>query len=62
MLNQDKKINLIKSFSIEFDELESKNAKDILSWAMEKFSPKIAFASSFGAEDVVVIDLMFKNQ
>ncbi|MDP8905953.1 MAG: phosphoadenosine phosphosulfate reductase family protein, partial [Thermoproteota archaeon] len=25
---------------------------------MKKFSPKIAFASSFGAEDVVVIDLM----
>ena len=27
---------------------------------MEKFSPKIAFASSFGAEDVVLIDLMVK--
>lgn len=45
---------------MDFDELEKKNAKDVLSWAMEKFSPKIAFASSFGAEDVVVIDLMVK--
>jgi phosphoadenosine phosphosulfate reductase len=60
MLNQDKKVNLIKSSSMDFDELDTKNAKDILSWSLEKFSPRIAFASSFGAEDVVVIDLMIK--
>src|SRR6476469_4349216 len=60
MLNQDKKVNLIKSSSMDFDELDTKNAKDILSWSLEKFSPSIAFASSFGAEDVVVIDLMIK--
>jgi phosphoadenosine phosphosulfate reductase len=60
MLNHDKQTNSIKSLSMDFDELEKKNAKDVLSWAMEKFSPKIAFASSFGAEDVVVIDLMVK--
>ncbi|MBA3977262.1 MAG: phosphoadenylyl-sulfate reductase [Nitrosopumilus sp.] len=60
MLNHDKQTNSIKPVSIHFEELETKNAKDILSWSMEKFSPKIAFASSFGAEDVVVIDLMNK--
>ncbi len=60
MLNHDKQTNSIKSLSMDFDKLEKKNAKDILSWSMEKFSPKIAFASSFGAEDVVVIDLMVK--
>ncbi len=58
MLNHDKQTNSIKSLSMDFDELEKKDAKDILSWSMKKFSPKIAFASSFGAEDVVVIDLM----
>lgn len=58
MLNSDRQTNSIKSLSMDFDELEKKDAKDVLSWAMEKFSPKIAFASSFGAEDVVVIDLM----
>jgi phosphoadenosine phosphosulfate reductase len=60
MLNHDKQTNSVKSLSMDFDELEKKDAKDILSWSMEKFSPKIAFASSFGAEDVVVIDLMVK--
>jgi len=60
MLNHDKQTNSIKSLSMDFDELEKKNAIDILSWSMKKFSPKIAFASSFGAEDVVVIDLMVK--
>lgn len=58
MLNSDRQTNSIKSLSMDFDELEKKDAKDVLSWALEKFSPKIAFASSFGAEDVVVIDLM----
>ncbi len=60
MLNHDKQTNSIKSLSMDFDELEKKNTKDILSWSMKKYSPKIAFASSFGAEDVVVIDLMVK--
>lgn len=60
MLNPDEQTNSIKSLAMDFDELEKKNAKDVLSWAMKKFSPKIAFASSFGAEDVVVIDLMAK--
>ena len=60
MLNPDRQTSSIKSLSMDFDELEKKDAKDILSWALEKFSPKIAFASSFGAEDVVVIDLMVK--
>lgn len=60
MLNSDRQTNSIKSLSMDFDELEKKDAKDVLSWALEKFSPKIAFASSFGAEDVVVIDLMVK--
>ena len=60
MLHPDTQTSSIKSLSMDFDELEKRNAKDILSWSMEKFSPKIAFASSFGAEDVVVIDIMVK--
>lgn len=41
-------------------ELESKDASAVLRWAIEAFFPKIGFASSFGAEDVVVIDLIAK--
>lgn len=41
-------------------ELEKKSAEEILKWAVENFSPKIALASSFGAEDVVLIDLLSK--
>jgi phosphoadenosine phosphosulfate reductase len=58
--NQDIKINNVKFSSIDFEAFEKKNAEDILSWSMEMFYPKISFASSFGAEDVVVIDLMMK--
>jgi phosphoadenosine phosphosulfate reductase len=60
MANQDTKINSLKLSSTDFDEFEMMNAEDILSWSMEKFYPRISFASSFGAEDVVVIDLMMK--
>lgn len=40
--------------------LESQDAQAILQWTVETFHPKVAFASSFGAEDVVVIDLLSK--
>jgi len=38
--------------------LEGKDALAVLRWGAENFFPKIGFASSFGAEDVVVIDLI----
>ena len=40
--------------------LESQDAQAVLRWAVEAFFPGIGFASSFGAEDVVVIDLLSK--
>ena len=40
--------------------LESKDALAVLQWGVDNFFPKIGFASSFGAEDVVVIDLITK--
>jgi phosphoadenosine phosphosulfate reductase len=40
--------------------LESKSAEDILIWSLQKYQDKIAFASSFGAEDVVLIDMLVK--
>lgn len=40
------------------DEFETKSAQDILKWAIDTFGTKIGLASSFGAEDVVIIDIM----
>jgi phosphoadenosine phosphosulfate reductase len=39
---------------------EKKNAVHILKWAVQKFGNKVALASSFGAEDVVLIDIFSK--
>jgi phosphoadenosine phosphosulfate reductase len=39
-------------------EFESKGAVPILRWALSRFHPRIAVASSFGAEDVVLIDIL----
>lgn len=47
-------------FSALNEQFETKTAQDILKWALDEFGGKIAFASSFGAEDVVVIDLLSK--
>ncbi len=33
---------------------------EVLRWTLEKLHPKVALASSFGAEDVVLIDMMVK--
>ncbi|MEM2856809.1 MAG: phosphoadenylyl-sulfate reductase [Candidatus Nitrosocaldaceae archaeon] len=42
------------------EEMERKSAEEVLRWALDTFHPKIAFASSFGAEDVVIIDMLMK--
>lgn len=39
---------------------EKMNAKELLAWAVQQFYPKIGLASSFGAEDMVIIDLLSK--
>src|SRR5213593_3221570 len=41
-------------------EVESKPAPEILKWAFAKYGDRMVLASSFGAEDVVLIDMMCK--
>lgn len=41
-------------------EFQDKTPMDVIKWALDNVHPKIALASSFGAEDVVVIDMMMK--
>jgi phosphoadenosine phosphosulfate reductase len=36
---------------------EGWSAQEVVRWGLEQFHPKIAIASSFGAEDVVLIDI-----
>ncbi len=39
---------------------EGKPPQEVLEWALERFHPRLALASSFGAEDVVLIDMMWR--
>lgn len=41
----------------QLPDLEGKTAQEVLKWADEAFGNKVALASSFGAEDVVLIDM-----
>ncbi|MBI4209685.1 MAG: phosphoadenylyl-sulfate reductase [Deltaproteobacteria bacterium] len=45
---------------MESTDFENKTAQEVLQWALETYHPKITCASSFGAEDVVVIDMLVK--
>jgi phosphoadenosine phosphosulfate reductase len=42
------------------EEMEDQSAMKVLKWAINAYAPKIALASSFGAEDVILIDMMVK--
>ena len=37
-----------------------KTPQEVLKWSLDNFSSKMALASSFGAEDVAIIDMMMK--
>ncbi|MBI3002660.1 MAG: phosphoadenylyl-sulfate reductase [candidate division NC10 bacterium] len=39
---------------------EDKPAEEVLAWAIRTFRPRIALASSFGAEDVALIDMWWR--
>jgi phosphoadenosine phosphosulfate reductase len=39
-------------------DLEGKTAGEILQWALDEFDDRVALASSFGAEDVALIDML----
>ncbi len=42
------------------EKFESKTAEEVLAWALNKFDLKVALASSFGLEDVALIDMLCK--
>lgn len=42
----------------EFPNLEDKTAQEVLEWALKTYGDRVALASSFGAEDVVLIDML----
>ena len=41
--------------------LESKTPQEVVTWATREFGSGLALASSFGAEDVVLIDMLMKQ-
>ena len=54
--------NMTKFTAEQIAEVNSKlkTPEEALKWALDNVHPKLALASSFGAEDVVVIDMLMK--
>jgi phosphoadenosine phosphosulfate reductase len=42
------------------EQAEERSPQEILRWALDRFHPRLGFASSFGVEDVAVIDMLSK--
>ncbi len=42
-------------------ELEGRSADDILRWAAEQYAPRLAFATGFGLEGCVIIDIAVRH-
>ena len=55
-------IVMTKFTQAELDQVNTslESAEDCLKWAFDNLHPKLAKASSFGAEDAAIIDMMFK--
>ena len=49
--------NTLEEVGLTQAEAEASSAAELVSFALERFSPRVAIASSFGAEDVVLIHL-----
>jgi len=50
-------VHQLKQFA---SQMEKKSAQEVLRWAMDIYGSRIALASSFGPEDIVLIDIMTK--
>jgi len=50
-------VHQLKQFA---SQMENKSAQEVLRWAMDIYGSRIALASSFGPEDIVIIDIMTK--
>jgi phosphoadenosine phosphosulfate reductase len=44
------------------DQMERAPAEEVIAWALESFHPRVALASSFGVEDMAVLDMMVKRR
>lgn len=52
--------NFVKGDKKMNENFEKMSAEELIKWAVEKYGDKVALASSFGAEDVVLIALLTK--
>ena len=41
-------------------EMEGRPPQAVLEWGLKRFHPRISLSSSFGAEDVVLIDMLWR--
>ena len=60
MLEQIEPALSTEEIEAQNEELESKSPQEVLEWAMSRFHPRLALSSSFGAEDVALIDMMWR--
>ena len=54
-------IDLLQEIELQQDEAERSTAEELLRWASDRFRSRMAVASSFGGDAVVLIDIAVRN-
>jgi phosphoadenosine phosphosulfate reductase len=54
-------IDLLQEIEVQQDEAERSTAEELLRWASDRFGSRVAIASSFGGDAVVLIDIAARN-
>ena len=59
-MTQQQQQEQVKEYETSFEEFENKPAFDIVEWAAGSFGKSAALASSFGVEDMILVDMISK--
>ena len=59
-MNVNDPLTMSAELKVWSDSFESKKPQDVIAAAVERYAPKIVVACSFGAEDVVLVDMVHR--
>src|SRR5829696_2549783 len=59
-MNVNDPVTMSAELKVWSDSFESKQPQDVIAAAVERYAPQIVLACSFGAEDVVLVDMVHR--
>jgi phosphoadenylyl-sulfate reductase (thioredoxin) len=60
-VNHGERMESTEAVAVDVSDLEGRPPASILAWAAERFAPRITFATAFGTEGCVLVDLIARH-